>query len=317
MVAAGLRRGHERGGPLPDDDLDAVLTDVSLEVGGHPRSFGMPHTRVVLDADRVVELATEALGDDSGANPLARGVDRRTRPGRAAADDEHLEGLHRVHLGCGLGVGALVDLAENVGQTHPALPEHVAVEVDRRHRLDAALGDLVLEHSALDGDVRDVLGVEHAHDVESLDDIGTVLARQGHVSLEVQRLAQPTHLLGDLVVDLGRVAPDVEQGEHERGELVAERDAGEGHLDVGARPHDPERWAPGRGVGGVAALMGDQVGQAGDLVEQVGELVRLGRVVQGADQRNRVAQVGQVAAQLVRQGRVEHRVSFSGAVRAR
>jgi hypothetical protein len=40
----------------------------------------------------VQHLAAEALGDDAGADALARGVDRRRGAGRAAADDQHVEG---------------------------------------------------------------------------------------------------------------------------------------------------------------------------------------------------------------------------------
>ena len=42
---------------------------------------------------------------------------------------------------------------------------------------------------------------------------------------------------------LRRVAADLEQSEHERGELVAERDAREADLDVGAAAADRERRA--------------------------------------------------------------------------
>jgi hypothetical protein len=50
------------------------------------------HRDEVLDGQRVQHLAAEALGDDAGADALARGVDGRRRAGRAAADDQHVEG---------------------------------------------------------------------------------------------------------------------------------------------------------------------------------------------------------------------------------
>ncbi len=73
------------------------------------------------------------------------------------------------------------------------------------------------------------------------------------------------------------VAADLEQGEHERGELVAERDAGELHGHVGADALDREGGATGVVVG---PADGDLVGERGDLVEQLGELGGLRAVVE-------------------------------------
>ena len=70
------------------------------------------------------------------------------------------------------------------------------------------------------------------------------------------------------------MAAHLEDGEHQRRQLVAEGDAGEADLDVGADPAD--------GEGGAAVVVvgphdGDVVGQRGELVEQRLELGDLGQ----------------------------------------
>jgi hypothetical protein len=71
---------------------------------------------------------------------------------------------------------------------------------------------------------------------------------------------------------------DLEQRQHQRGELVAQGNAGEADLDVGAGPGDGEGGPPGVIV---AALVADLIGQARDLLQQLGQLSGFRPVVEG------------------------------------
>ena len=109
--------------------------------------------------------------------------------------------------------------------------------------------------------------------------------------------------LDGVVGELGGVAADVQEGEHQGGELVAERDAGEANADVGAGALDGER-----GPAGVVAVAadGDLVGECGDLVEQFGEIGGLLRVVERGDEFDRVHHVREVRLQLGGERGIEH-----------
>jgi hypothetical protein len=89
-------------------------------------------------------------------------------------------------------------------------------------------------------------GVEHAHEVERLHHVGAVLAGEREEGLEHVVAVERAHLLDHSGVRLGRVAADLEQREHERGELVAQGMPAKRTLDVGADPVDAEGREPGR-----------------------------------------------------------------------
>src|SRR5690606_26427199 len=103
------------------------------------------------------------------------------------------------------------------------------------------------------------------------------------------------------------VAADLQQGEHEGGELVAERDTRELDLDVGADPADQEGGATG---GFTVAHMSDQIGHAGDLIEEVGEFLRLRPVVEGRHELDRLGDLFEKGLQLGSKGGIEHEDSL-------
>ena len=140
-----------------------------------------------------------------------------------------------------------VELGHDLLEGHAALVERLAVEEDRRHGHDLAGVDLVLEQGAVDGDVGDAR-VQHAHEVERLHDVGAVLAGQREVGLEGEVALEVLDLLDGLGRGGRRVAAHLQEGEHQRRQLVAEGDAGEADLDVGADPTD--------GEGGAAIVVG-------------------------------------------------------------
>jgi hypothetical protein len=200
------------------------------------------HRGVVLDRHRVEQLPTETLGEQPGADALARGVDRRGRPRGPTADDEHLERLQAIEPLRVAGRGSLVQSRHELLEGHPPLAEELAVAKDHGHRKDAALLDLTREDRAVDGDVADSR-VEDAHQVERLHDVRAVLARLTEVRLEPVLPREAANGIQELRGGRGGVPAHLEQREYERGELVPERHPGELHLDVGADAHDPEGGA--------------------------------------------------------------------------
>lgn len=199
--------------------------------GGHFRAFGFRHRDEVFDRHGVQHLATETLGGHAGADALACGIHRRCRTGRATADHQHVEGvlgrnLDRVAL-CSVGV----ELGDDLLQRHAALVEQFAVQVDGGHRHDLAGFDFFLEQRAVDGDVLDAR-VEHGGKIQRLHHIRAVLARQREIGFELVVAIQVLHLLDQLGGGLGGVTADLQQCQHQRGELVAHRQAGEAQRDV-------------------------------------------------------------------------------------
>ena len=95
---------------------------------------------------RVEHLAAEALGDDAGADALARGVDRRRprRPGRRRRRARRT-GPWRRSSRPRAAAAPVSSLATICSRRHAALAEQLAVEEHGRHRHDLALLDLVLE----------------------------------------------------------------------------------------------------------------------------------------------------------------------------
>jgi hypothetical protein len=90
---------------LHGHDVHVVVPHVLLQRGSELRPLGVRHRDEVVDAQRVQRLAAEAFGHHAGADALARGVHRRRRAGRAAADDQHVvrrlvaaAGRHRAAL---------------------------------------------------------------------------------------------------------------------------------------------------------------------------------------------------------------------------
>src|SRR5690606_847969 len=112
--------------------------------------FGLFHGNEVLDAERIEHLPTEALGDETCANAFPCSVDRRRRTGRAAADDEHIEGLLGIDpLGLSRAC-ARIELGEDLLDGHATLREHFAVQEDGRYGHDLALLGFLLEERAVD-----------------------------------------------------------------------------------------------------------------------------------------------------------------------
>ena len=302
QATGGVAGRHQLLGALQVHHVHVVFVHVLFQRSSHLRTFGVRHRDEVLDRHGVQHLAAETLGRHASADALARGVDCRGRAGRTAADHQHVEGVPGLDLLRLAGAGAGVDLRQDLLQAHAALVEHLAVEEHGGHRHHLALLHLVLVQRTVDGNVPDV-GVQHAHQVQRLHHVGAVLAGQREIGLEGVLPIEIAHLLDHVGRSLGRMAADLQQGQHERGEFMAHRDAGKAHADVGAEAVDREgrlaRFA-------VVAAQADLVRQRGDLLQQLVQLARLGAVVQRRDQFDRLRELFQVGLQLRLEGFVEH-----------
>ncbi|MNV13018.1 hypothetical protein D3C71_1036450 [compost metagenome] len=133
------------------------------------------------------------------------------------------------------------------------------------------------------------------------------MAGQTHVDVEVEVAIQGLDLVDHVRLHLGRMAASPQQGQHQRSELVAQRQAGKTkalHLRVGAHTLQAER--------GLANIV--TVGAQGDLVaaqgldgcQQVQHLAGSFAVVQGSHQLKRLLHALQVGGELGLELFVEH-----------
>ena len=265
VAVAGVRCRHELVDPLQVHHVDVVGLHVLFQCGDQLGPFGFLHRNEVLDAQRVHHLTAEALGDQPGADALARGVDRRRRAGWPATDDQHVERCARRHL-FGFALGDLgIQLRKDFLDRHAALTEVLTVQEDHRHRHDLALFDFLLEQRAVDRDRADAR-VQHCHQVERLHDIRAVVAGQAHEDFEVEVGVERLDLVDHFLFNLRRMPARLQQRQHQRGEFMAERNGGEAQLHVATLAVDRER---GLALVVVALLdQRDQVRQFGDFRQQ-------------------------------------------------
>jgi hypothetical protein len=178
-------------------DVDAIVLDMAFQraasfgpsVCGTEMKFSIPIVSSTWPPKR--SAATPS------ADALARGIDRRRRPGRTAADDQHIERLLRRDLFRRSCNRAGIQLRDDLLQLHATGGEHLAVQIDRRHRHHLAGVNLVLEQRAVDRRMADTR-VEHRHKVECLHHIRAVLARQREIGLEHIVAIQRPHLIEQL-----------------------------------------------------------------------------------------------------------------------
>ncbi len=219
-------RGPERTGALQVHQVHLVVAHVLLQRGGELRAIGLADRDVILDVQRVVHLAAEALGRDAGADALAGGIDGRRGTCRAAADDQHVERLLGGQPGGFALRGTGIELADDFLDGHAAGAEHLAVEEHHGYGHDLAVGHFLLEGAALDHGGADA-GVEDGHERQRLHHVRAVVAGQAHVDLEIEVAVERLDLLDHVLFHLRRVAARPEQRQHERGEFMAQRQAGE------------------------------------------------------------------------------------------
>ncbi len=89
--------------------------------------------------------------------------------------------------------------------------------------MTSAALDLVLKHRAIDHGMAD-LRIQHRHEIQRLHDIGAALAGQRNEGLEAQVAVQSCCICSiTACVGLRRMAAGLQQREHQRAELMAQR----------------------------------------------------------------------------------------------
>ena len=168
---------------------------------------------------------------------------------RAAADDQHIKRVLGADL-FGLALGARgVHLGQDFLQAQAAVAKHRAVEEHGGHAHDLALGDFVLEQAAFDHGGLDARVLD-GHEVQCLHHVRAVVAGQRDVHLKLEVGVQCADLLQQRLLDLGRVAAHLQQGQHQRGELMPHGQAGKTRAMVFARAVHGERRRAVRSAGG-------------------------------------------------------------------
>ncbi len=270
---------------------------------GQLRAFGFLYRDEVLDGQGVQHLATETLGGHAGTDALARGVDRRGSAGRAAADHQHVEGgldgdLGRFTLG-----RTGIQLGDDLLQAHAAGVEHLPALEHHRHRHHLALLDLGLERTAFDHGGADGR-VDDGHQRQRLHHVRAVVAGQRHVDVEVVLALDGLDRVDHRLLDLRRVTAGPQQGQYQRFELVAQRQAGKAHAMVLALAGDQEGRAAG--IAAVGIQRDPAVAGGNDVIEQAAHVLAGGAVIERGDQAQRLAQQAHVLLQLGLEGIVEH-----------
>ncbi len=302
MQAAFAIGRDQLPGALQVHHVHVVFVHVLFQRRGQLRALGIRHRDEVLDGHGVEHLAAETLSGHAGADAFACCIDGGRGAGRATAHHQHIERrLGTDLLGSAPG-GVAVQACSYLLDRHAAGVENLAVEVHGGHRHDLACVHFVLEQRAINRHMLDV-GIEHAHQVQCLHSVRATVAGERHEGLEAEVAIKAAHLLDHVVSDLGRVATHLQQGQHQRGELMAHGNAGKAHGDVRAQAVDRK--------GGLARILAVQaqrnlVGQRSDVLQQGLELLRLLALVEGRHQFDRVNDLFEVGLQLRLQIGIQH-----------
>ena len=126
-----------------------------------------------------------------------------------------------------------VDLRDNLLQSHAALAKRLAIEINAGHCHDFTLLHFILEQGTVDRRMLDPW-IEDAHQVQRLDHVRTVLARQREVGFKLKVAVQVFDLFNHFLAGLGRMTTYLQQRQNKGGKFMAHGDAGESHADVAA-----------------------------------------------------------------------------------
>src|SRR5690606_6847430 len=106
---------------------------------------GFLHRNEVFDGHGVQYLATKALGNDTGANPLTRCVDCSRSASRATTDDQNIEDVFGAEFFGLARSGRGIQFGENFFNAGTTLTEDCAVHEYRGHSHDLACFNFLLE----------------------------------------------------------------------------------------------------------------------------------------------------------------------------
>ena len=183
--------------------------------------FGVLDRNEVFNAHGIEHLTAKSFSDNAGANTLARCINRCRCARWTATDDQDFKRLLGCDLLCSAGNGARVQLGHDLREVHPALAKGFAIQVNGRDGHDLAGLNFVAEHRAINCHMAHAR-VERGHDVDSLNNVRTILTRQRKECFEVEVAFKRLHGIEQLGLFLWRVSAHVEQRENQRCEFMPE-----------------------------------------------------------------------------------------------
>ena len=208
-----LRRG------LKVHDVDIIFADMLFQLRRQFWPFGVLDRNEVLNAHGIKHLTAKTFSDNTGADTLARRINRGRSARWTAADDQNFKWLLCCDLFRSAGNGAGVELGHNLREVHTALAEGFTIQVNGRDSHDLAGLYFFAEHRAIDCDMADAW-IERGHDVDSLNNVRAILARQRKECFETEVAFKRLHRIEQLGLFLGRVSARVEQRENQRCEFM-------------------------------------------------------------------------------------------------
>ena len=143
------RRRNQFAGALAVNDIHVVVADVRFQRPGQLLAFGFRHGNVVFNVYGIQNLTTETLAHQTGTDPFTCGVNRCRRARRAGANNQHVVRITLVQLFRRTFFCAGIHFGDDFGQRHTPLAELLTIQVNRRNAHHVALGDFVLERTAV------------------------------------------------------------------------------------------------------------------------------------------------------------------------
>ncbi|CFJ36171.1 Uncharacterised protein [Mycobacterium tuberculosis] len=175
------------------------------------RTFCVFHTDKVLNTHRVHDLTAKALCHNTGTDTFASCVDRGTGTSWAAADNKHIEWLFIGKCGC---IWSITHFGENFFERHTTAAEVFTIQEHRRYGHDVFAFHFFLVCCTVNHGVCDAR-IEDTHQVQCLYNIGTIVAAQADVSLEVIFAFNAFHLIDYALINLWSSSAYLQQGEHQ------------------------------------------------------------------------------------------------------
>ena len=220
--SAGFGSGNQLRGTLQVHDVDLIVAHLGFKCCREFGAIGLQHGDVVFDRHGVVHLTAKAFSCNADPDAFAGCVNGRCRTGGAATHDQHIEGILVIQFGGLPCTGVTVDFADNLFQRHATRTEQSIVHEDHRDRHDLTRVHFCLVQGAVNHN-RLNFRVVDGHERGRLHHVGTVVAGQRHVDLEVHLGIQSPDLLKDFQAHLGRVTTRPQQCQDQRSEFVTER----------------------------------------------------------------------------------------------
>ena len=204
------------------------MTNLGFHGGAKFGAVCLQHGDVVFNGHGVIHLTAKTLSGNAHPNTFARCINSSRSASRTTAHNQHIKVFFGVDLGSIAMSCTCVDLGHNFFHRHAARAKYFAIQEHHGHCHDFALGHFLLERTAFN-DHRFHFGIEDGHERQSLHHIRTVVARQGHVDLEVEVAIECFDGIDDIGFYFGRVTPGPKQSQYQGCELVTQGQSCKAH----------------------------------------------------------------------------------------